>query len=108
MDSHTGTLRSVREESNSAITSPLKTQCASFPPRPRATATKKAAGCLRNIQPRFSLGCPEASQELAELEATVLVAIFIFLRSESDNTAKTLETGKSSKIIRLAAILQNY
>jgi hypothetical protein len=52
---------------------------------------KKAAGCLSNIRPRFSLGCPEASQDLAEPEAMVLVGIFIFVGGKDRNTAKTLQ-----------------
>jgi len=56
--------------------------------------TKKAAGCLRNIRPQFSLGCPEASQGLAELEAMVLVAIRIRSTLEAGNTVKALETSR--------------
>jgi hypothetical protein len=38
------------------------------------------------------LGCPEASQELAVLEAMLLVGIFICVGAEAGNTAKALET----------------
>jgi len=52
---------------------------------------KKATGCLRNIRPRFSLGCPEASQGLAELEAMVQVGIDINFGTKYGNSAKPLE-----------------
>jgi len=45
----------------------------------RFAAVKTAAGCVSNIRPQFSLGCPEASQDLAEPEAMLLVAQLYFL-----------------------------
>jgi len=67
---------------------------------------EKATGCLRSIRSRFSLGCPEASQGLAELEAMLLMGIFIFFRRIARNTVKALEAAKSCKFIGLAAIME--
>ena len=55
-------------------------------------AIKTAAGCVSNIRPQFSLGCPEASQDLAEPEALLLVGTLICFSAEAGNNAKALET----------------
>jgi hypothetical protein len=47
---------------------------------------------LKNIRPLFSLGCPEASQDLAVLEAMYLVGILVLFGARPGNTAKALET----------------
>src|SRR4029077_1361237 len=54
-------------------------------------ANATAAGCLGNIRPRFSLGCPAASRAWLEEEAMVPLAAFILATLEAGNTAKELE-----------------
>jgi len=61
------------------MTTALQNQFASSPPGCAVAAIKTAAGCVSNIRPQFSLGCPEASQDLAEPEAMLLVAQLYFL-----------------------------
>src|SRR5205807_280637 len=99
-------VRLQREEQDHETTSAWTTQCASKTSSERSRARKKATGRLRSIRSRFSLGCPEASQGMAELEAMLLVGIVIFSRREASNTLKALEATKSCKTIKLAAIIE--
>src|SRR5947207_14138207 len=55
-------------------------------------ASSPADGCVSIIRPQVSLGWPDASQDLAEPEALLLVGTLICFSAEAGNNAKALET----------------